>query len=296
MTRGMATGLGFAAILSWALLAYLTDATGAVPPFQLTAMSFALGGVAGMATWPLRPQGLRALRQPVKVWALGIGGLFGYHFLYFTALRNAPTVDASLIAYLWPLLIVILSALAPGERLRAHHVAGALMGFAGAVLIVTRGQAVAMNPDYAFGYAIALLAAFVWSSYSVLSRRFATVPTDVVTGFCLVTAALATGAHLALEQTVWPEGPGQWLAVLGLGLGPVGLAFFAWDAGVKHGDIQVLGAASYSAPLLSTLLLIALGASAFTWVIGLACALITAGAVIAAKDMILRRRRVAGQA
>lgn len=290
MSRSTATGIGFIAILLWALLAYFTAASGQVPPFQLTAMSFAIGGLAGVLTWVVRPQGIRALRQPVKVWALGVGGLFGYHFLYFTALRNAPTVDASLIAYLWPLLIVVLSALAPGERLRVHHVLGALMGFAGAALIVTRGQGFGLNPDYVFGYAIALLAAFVWASYSVLSRRFAQVPTDVVTGFCLVTALLATGAHLALETTVWPQGTGQWLAVLCLGLGPVGLAFFVWDIGVKRGDIQVLGAASYCAPLLSTLLLVALGTSPFSWVVGVACVLITAGAAVAAKDMILRRR------
>jgi drug/metabolite transporter (DMT)-like permease len=290
MTRTTATGVGFIAILLWALLAYFTAESGQVPPFQLTAMSFGIGGFAGMLTWIVRPQGIAALRQPAKVWALGIVGLFGYHFLYFTALRNAPTVDASLICYLWPLLIVLMSALGPGERLGLHHVAGALMGFAGAVLIVTRGQGIALNPDYAFGYGIAFLAAFFWSSYSVLSRRFREVPTDVVTGFCLVTALLATIAHLILEETIWPQGMGQWLAVVGLGIGPVGLAFFVWDIGVKHGDIQVLGAASYSAPLLSTLLLVALGASPFTWVIASACLLITLGATVAAKDMILRRK------
>jgi len=290
MSRNLATGVGFIAILLWALLAYFTAESGAVPPFQLTAMSFAIGGLAGMAIWIVRPRGIAALRQPWKVWAVGIVGLFGYHFLYFTALRNAPTVDASLICYLWPLLIVLLSALGPEDRLGLHHVTGALMGFAGAALIVTRGQGIALDPDYAFGYGIAFLAAFFWSSYSVLSRRFREVPTDVVTGFCLATAVLATGAHLALEETVWPQGLGQWLAVAGLGIGPVGLAFYVWDIGVKHGDIQVLGAASYSAPLLSTLLLIALGVSPFTWVIGVACLLITLGAGVAAKDMILRRR------
>jgi drug/metabolite transporter (DMT)-like permease len=290
MTRTTATGVGFIAILLWALLAYFTAESGQVPPFQLTAMSFGIGGLAGALTWIVRPQGIAVLRQPAKVWALGIVGLFGYHFLYFTALRNAPTVDASLICYLWPLLIVLMSALGPGERLGLHHVAGALMGFAGAVMIVTRGQGIALNPDYAFGYGIAFLAAFFWSSYSVLSRRFREVPTDVVTGFCLVTALLATIAHLMLEETIWPQGMGQWLAVVGLGIGPVGLAFFVWDIGVKHGDIQVLGAASYSAPLLSTLLLVALGASPFTWVIAIACLLITLGATVAAKDMILRRK------
>jgi len=289
MPRTTATAIGFIAVLLWALLALFTAASGTVPPLQLTAMSFAIAGLAGALSWPFRPHAIRALRQGWRVWALGIGGLFGYHFLYFSALRAAPAIDASLIAYLWPLLIVLMSALAPGERLGAHHVIGAILGFSGAVLIVTGGRMVVPDAAYLPGYGLALLAAIVWSSYSVLSRRFSAVSTDVVTGFCLVTAVLAALAHLALEETVWPRGTGQWLAVLGLGLGPVGLAFFAWDIGVKRGDIQVLGAASYGAPLLSTFVLIAFGIAAFTWTIGLASLLITAGAVLAAKDMLLRR-------
>ena len=131
MSRGPATLVGFVAILLWALLAAFTAASGAVPPFQLMAMSFAIGGLAGAASWAWRPHGIAALRHGWPVWAVGVGGLFGYHFLYFSALRAAPAIEASLIAYLWPLLIVLLSALAPGERLRAHHVIGALMGLAG---------------------------------------------------------------------------------------------------------------------------------------------------------------------
>jgi drug/metabolite transporter (DMT)-like permease len=289
MPRTTATAIGFIAVLLWALLAFLTAASGTVPPLQLTAMSFAIGGLAGALRWPFRPHAMQALRQGWRVWALGVGGLFGYHFLYFSALRAAPAIDASLIAYLWPLLIVLMSALAPGERLGAHHVIGAMLGLAGAILIVTGGRMVVPDAAYLPGYGLALAAALVWSSYSVLSRRFSAVSTDVVTGFCLVTAVLALLAHLALEETVWPQGPGQWLAVLGLGLGPVGLAFYAWDIGVKRGDIQVLGAASYAAPLLSTLVLITLGMGVFSWAIGVASLLITAGAVLAAKDMLFRR-------
>jgi drug/metabolite transporter (DMT)-like permease len=47
--------------------------------------------------------------------------------------------------------------------------------------------------------------------------------------------------------------------VLALGIGPVGAAFFTWDIGMKRGDIQLLGVASYAAPLLSTLALVAAG-------------------------------------
>lgn len=133
-----------------------------------------------------------------------------------------------------------------------------------------------------------LTSCLFWSSYSVLSRRLGAVPTEVVAGFCLMTALLSGFCHLALEETVWPATGLQWGSVLGLAAFPVGLAFFTWDIGVKRGDIQVLGAAAYSAPLLSTLLLIAFGFGDLTVSVGIACLAITFGAVIAAKDMIFR--------
>ncbi|MVA96125.1 EamA family transporter [Nitratireductor sp. CAU 1489] len=286
---GRATLIGFSAVVMWALLALFTDASGRVPPFQLAAMAFAIGAALGFVA---RGAGLSpAQRAPIPplAWVVGIGGLFGYHFFYFTALRNAPAVEASLIAYLWPLLIVLGSALMPGERLGWHHVVGALMGLAGTVLIVAKGGGLGFDARYGFGYAMAALCALTWSSYSLLSRRFPAVPTSVVTWFCLAAAGLSLVCHLALERTVWPEGVGQWLAVAGLGLMPVGGAFYAWDHGVKRGNIQVLGAASYAAPLLSTLVLITFGFAEPTWRIVAACLLITAGAALAAKNLLSRR-------
>ena len=220
------------------------------------------------------------LNLPKSVWALGIFGLFGYHFFYFIALKNAPAIEASLIAYLWPLLIVLFSAWLPDERLSWFHVVGAIAGFAGAGLLVTKGQALTLSTQYSLGYGAALVCALTWSSYSVLSRRWGTIPTHAVGGFCIVTAVLAWGCHFAFEQTSLPVGQ-EWLAILGLGLGPVGLAFYTWDYGVKHGDIKVLGALSYAAPLLSTLLLIACGLADASWRVVAACLLIVGGAVLA---------------
>ncbi len=276
----------------WALLALFTAVSGDVPPFQLSAMTFALGGMIGLVVSTMRGT-LPALKRaiPVKAWLIGVGGLFGYHFLYFTALRHAPAVEASLIAYLWPMLIVTGSAMMPGERLGWHHLAGVACGFAGTVLIVTDGSGLSLKTEYAYGYAIALAAAFTWSGYSLLSRRFASVPTDVVAIYCMATAILSLIAHLALETTVWPQGTTEWLAVAGLGALPVGAAFYVWDHGVKHGDIQVLGASSYAAPLISTIILVAAGQANAGWSIALACLLITGGAAIAAKDMLVVRRR-----
>lgn len=284
-----ATLIGFSAVVMWALLALLTARSGAVPPFQLSALTFTIGTAVGLAMRVIAPPARHDPIPPV-VWLIGIGGLFGYHFFYFTALRNAPAVEASLIAYLWPLLIVVGSALLPGEKLRWHHLAGAALGLAGAFLIVTRGGTLSFDAQYAFGYAMAGVCAVTWAAYSLLSRRFPAVPTSVVTWFCAATALLSLLCHLALEDTVWPETTGQWLAIVGLGLMPVGAAFYSWDHGVKHGNIQVLGAASYAAPLLSTLVLIAAGAATATTSVLVACLLITAGAVLAARTMLFGRK------
>ncbi|MBT6984828.1 MAG: EamA family transporter, partial [Rhodospirillaceae bacterium] len=281
-TRRRATSIGFVAVLMWALLALFTAATGAVPPFQLAAMTFAIAFGLALAKWLVRDENIKAhLRQRPLVWAVGVGGLFGYHFFYFVALRNAPAVEASLIAYLWPLLIVVLSALLPGERLRWWHLAGALAGLIGAALLIIGEQDLSMGITLASGHFAAMACAFIWSGYSLMSRRLGDVPTDAVGGFCGATALLATLAHLVFEDTVWPADIVQWLAVAGLGLGPVGLAFFCWDYGVKRGHIQALGASSYAAPLLSTLILILFGFAPLTWAIALACLLITGGAILA---------------
>ena len=290
-----ATLIGFSAILMWSLLAFLTASSGEVPPFQLAAMCFSIAAAIGLIPLAAKPSRFRNLRQPLGVWCLGVGGLFGYHFFYFTALRNAPAVEASLIGYLWPLLIVIGSALFAGERFGWHHITGALAGLGGTVLIVSKNS-LSFNDSFALGYGAALLSAFTWSAYSLLSRRFGAVPTDVVTGFCAITAIFALICHLVLEQTVWPQGTGQWLAVSGLGLFPVGAAFYAWDFGVKHGDILALGAASYAAPVLSTLILIASGVDQGNWRVAIACVLVTGGAVLAAKNLLFAAPRQGRQA
>lgn len=286
-----ATLIGFAAILLWSLLALLSAASGKTPPLMMNALTFSIGALTGViwmrlkGAWPKLPKG-----QGAAV-ALGTAGLFLYHFLYFTAIRNAPAVEASLIAYLWPLLIVVGSALLPGESLKAHHVFGALIGLGGAALIlIARGGGLSGGGSI-LGYGAAFGCAFTWAAYSLLARRFADVPTEAVIFYCAGTAVLSGLLHPFLEQTVWPEGAMQWLAVLLLGAGPVGLAFYVWDIGCKAGDIQVLGASSYAAPLLSTLILILAGMTEPTPSVLGACLLITLGAAVAAKDMILRRTR-----
>jgi drug/metabolite transporter (DMT)-like permease len=285
MTPRTATLIGLTAILMWSLLAVLTVATGKIPAFQLAAMTFAIGAAVAFASFLWRPAAYNALKQPLVAWAVGVGGLFGYHALYFLALRFAPPAEAGLLNYLWPLLIVLFSSLLPGERLAPHHVIGALLGLAGTVLLFAGNSSGGFARGQVPGLMAAFVAAFVWAAYSVMSRKLKSVPTDAVAGFCLATALLATAVHETMEVTIWPDTPAQWLAVIALGVGPVGAAFYAWDIGMKRGDIRVLGAASYATPLLSTAFLMVAGFAKPSASIAIAAVLIAGGGLIAAKDM-----------
>ena len=282
MTRGRATLIGFSAVLMWGLLALLTIGSAPVPPLQMNAICFGIGGAIGLL-WTGMGRGFGVLRAvPRRVYGFGTLGLFGANFLYFTALRLAPMAETGLIGYLWPLLIVLFSGLLPGEKLGPLHILGALLAFAGAAVIVLQGGA-SLRVGALPGFAVAFAFALAWAGYSVGSRLFGQQPTEAVTVYFLIGAVLSVFAHLALETTAWPNGAFGWISVIGLGIGPVGASFFAWDIGMKHGDIQLLGVASYAAPLLSTLALIVGGKAEASPGLILAALMITGGAVLAAR-------------
>jgi drug/metabolite transporter (DMT)-like permease len=290
MNARAATGIGLIAVLLWSALATLTVLAKGIPPLQLEAMSFTIGALIGVGWLCVNPGARRELRQLTWPAALlGVGGLLGYHFFYFVSLGNAPPLQANLVNNLWPLLIVLFSALLPGRQNRLHwnHIAGALLALIGAVLAITQGRLDgAAFSGAALGYAAALAGALTWSSYSVLTRLFAQVPSSAVTIYCAATAAGAALGHAVAEETVWTLSAVQWMSVVLLGLGPVGFAFYVWDYGCKHGDLRVLGAAAYFAPLFSSAMLMAFGLAEATAAIWIAASLITLGALLAAKNLI----------
>lgn len=273
MTRERrATGLALGAIALWGSLATLATRLAHVPPLALVGVALTVGGLAG-----LRREGLRAARPAVLL--LGLYGLLAYHLCVFLALRLAPPVEANLVNYLWPLLLVVLSpVLVPGASLRARHLLGALAGFAGAALLVTGGR-LALPAEGLAGYALAALGAFIWATYSLLTKRLGRVPTATVAVSCLVSGAVALGGHLALEPRWWPAA-GDLPALLAVGLGPMGAAFYLWDRALKDGDPRTIGTLAYLTPLLSTLLLAATGAGRVTPLALGAGALVVGGALL----------------
>ena len=276
-----ATAVGVIAIFLWSCLALLTTLTEGIPPFELLTLSFGVAFIATLIILGRRGlSGFSSWRQPWPVWATGFVGIFVYHALYFFALKSAPAAEASLINYLWPLLLVLLSAFAAGEKLHKRQVLGALLGLAGTAFIMQQRDTHSSAVMPVAGYLAALGCALIWAGYSVFNRRFKEVPSSIIGGICGMSAVGGLICHLAFETTVWPDFR-QWTAIVILGLGPAGLAFFAWDHATKHGSLATLGALSYLAPLISTVLLIVVGRSHASPILMIPALLIIAGAVIA---------------
>jgi drug/metabolite transporter (DMT)-like permease len=260
------------AIALWASLASLGVALRHVPPFLLTGLALVIGSVP---SWPLA----RRWKVPPRTLALGVYGLFAYHFLLFIALRLAPPVQANLVNYLWPLLIVVLApVILPGMHLKAAHVLAALAGFAGAAIAILGGASSA-SAAWSWGYLPALGSAFIWATYSLGTRRVASFPTAAIGLFGLVSGLLSLACHAWLEPAT-SLSPRDWLFIALMGLGPLGAAFFLWDKALKNGDARHIGILSYLTPLLSTALLVAVTGRALTPAIALAAVLIIGAAVL----------------
>lgn len=220
---------------------------------------------------------------------MGIFGLFGYHIFFFVALKLAPAVEVNLINYMWPLLIVVFSAFLPGEKLRWYHLAGTGLGLIGIVVLIAGKGTLSFDPAFIAGYLSAFGCAVTWAVYSVLSRRFASVPTDSLGAFYVACAVLSWVLHFIFEKSYLPQAAMEWIAVAAIGLGPVGLAFMFWDHGMKRGDVRLLGILSFATPLLSTLLLLLVSQGELSWPLAAATALIACGGIVGAG--VLSRRK-----
>ncbi len=281
MTAANLYALG--AIALWASLAALGVSLAHVPPFLLTGLGLLMGSLIAL---PLSRFDWRQWRVPAGTLVLGIYGLFGFHFLLFIALRHAPPVQANLVNYLWPLGIVVMAPLfLPGMRLAPRHVVAALVGFAGAALAILGAAQGAQGAQggWAWGYLPALGSAFIWASYSLLTKRVAAFPTAAIGSFAAVSGALSLLCHALLEPSVALSISDLALIAV-LGLGPLGGAFFLWDAALKRGDARQIGVLSFLTPLLSTLTLLALRGEPPSASVVVAAVMIVGAAVVATRE------------
>jgi drug/metabolite transporter (DMT)-like permease len=264
------------AIALWATLASLGISLQHVPPFLLTGLALVIGSVPA---WPL----VRQWKVPLSTLALGVYGLFGFHFLLFIALRHAPPVEANLVNYLWPLLIVVLAPVVlPGMRLRAVQAMAAVIGFAGAAIAIL-GGGTSTGGGWAWGYVPALGSAFIWATYSLMTRRVSPFPTAAIGLFGLVSGVLSLLCHGLLEPATSLQAT-DWGLIAVMGLGPLGAAFFLWDRALKLGDPRQIGILSYITPLASTVLLVLVSGRPLSWSIAAAALLIIGAAVLGTRS------------
>jgi len=272
--------LALGAIALWASLAALGVALSHVPPFLLTGLALLVGSVIAL---PLSRFDFRQWRVPPYTLVIGVYGLFGFHFLLFIALRHAPPVQANLVNYLWPLGIVVMAPLfLPGMSLTVRHVLAALLGFAGAALAILGAGGGSADAVWAWGYIPALGSAFIWASYSLLTKRVRSFPTAAIGSFALVSGLLSLLCHAWLEPAT-ALSTQDWGLIALMGLGPLGGAFFLWDAALKRGDARQIGVLSFLTPLLSTLTLLWVRGETPSLSVAMAAVMIIGAAVMATR-------------
>ncbi len=265
------------AIFLWASLASLATLLSNVPPFLLTGIGLIIGALVSL---PSLRSGITPWKIPLKTLLIGVYGLFGYHFMLFLALQTAPAVEANLVNYLWPLLIVLLSPIfTKSLSLNFRFVLAALSGFAGAVLAITSGGSGFGFSSIEVGYFFALAAAVIWATYSLATTKVPRFPTPAIGLFALVSGVLAIGAHFLFEPAA-SISTADWLLLLVLGVGPLGGAFYLWDAALKIGDPRRIGLLAFLTPLLSTALLVVVSGNSLSWQLLVATGLIVGGALL----------------
>ncbi len=269
--------LAIGAIALWASLATLATLLVHVPPLLLTGIGLIIGSLISL---PLSGFKISAWKIPFKTLLVGVYGLFGYHLMLFIALQSAPAVEANLVNYLWPLLIVVLSPLfTKSLRLGVRHVLAASAGFLGAALAITSSGQFSGSVGFELGYLFALAAALIWATYSLLTTKLPAFPTSAIGLFGLVSGVLAIVAHFVLEEPAVITTT-DWLLLIVLGLGPLGGAFYFWDAALKIGDPRRIGLLAFLTPLLSTTMLLIVSGRELSIQLLLATALIVGGAVL----------------
>jgi drug/metabolite transporter (DMT)-like permease len=277
--------LAITTICLWGFQAAIVNRLSHLPPLFLIGVSLTL---CGLFTIPW----IKTWKVPLKTFLIGVGSLFGYHFLLFTSYQYADVVEANIINYLWPLFIVVFSPLyLKNSSLRAYHIVGAVLGMVGVWLIITNGKLVIFGSNY-FGYILAFLAALVWSNYSLITKRLPTFADTAVCGFCFFAGLIACAVYSSeanIVRSIINLTIKDWGYLLILAIGPMTIGLFTWSAALKRGDARIIGALSYLTPMLSTLFLVILNKNKLTWISFGAMCLIVLGAIIGSRDLFTRK-------
>ena len=274
--HGFGTLSGLTAVLFWSMTAPVVALAGPIDPFLFVGLEHLIGLGLFVAKWSLaRENPIPELRQ-VPVWFLlaGLAGLPLHELTWVAALQQAPPLEATLIIYLWPLLVVVFTTVALGERLRWHHLAGGVLGLGGiAVMLMGRGlsfEGFVLLP----GHFLAIVCALSWSLFAALSARQDHLSANPLAVIFAVSAAFNLGLWMARGAATPPIGSIE--IVCGGGLFIMS-AYIFWDYGMKHGNAPLIGVVSFLTPVLAAFHLVLLGQARLTEHLLAALILVLAG-------------------
>lgn len=237
--------LGLLTIFCWGSLATFGNLLIHLPPFYILGVTFLFGAIPSFFKF-------REMFAGWRVFIWGVLGYFGYHFFLFYSFRFAPAVEANLINYMWPVIMVLLTPVFfKGTPLKWYHIVGAVLAVTGCVFLVF-GHGGELDVANLKGYLLAFGAALSWPLYSLGKKRMPPTSVWAIGGFCLGASILSFLTHIWLEPRVVLQFHDAWKLFL-MGVGPFGVAFYCWDLALSRGDARVMGALSYLTPVLSTL-------------------------------------------
>lgn len=274
-----ATLIGYGALLMWSCYALMVTVLKSVPTFEILSVVF-LGGFAVIACRLTKRGEWYKIKQPWLVWVVGIGGIVGNDFTNIAALKAAPPIQVELINYLWPMLVVVLTSLLPGERFTTKHFISGIVGLMGVYVLVTHNQGLAgFNWSYLQGYILALSGSLIWATYCIISRYHQKTPMEMLGMYFGVGAVLSLICHFSYEATVIPR-LGQWGILLAMVVTTSGLAYYCWDYSCKKGNVKLLSILTYGNPVLSAILLIIFTSAQYSHYLAIAASLVVLASVI----------------
>lgn len=277
------TTLGCGALAVWSAYAWtVSEILFSLPVFQTLFLMFGISFLV-MSIRLTLTKSWYLVKQPLFIWILGIIGVCGSDVAYITAVKYAPPAHVDFIDYLWPFLVIVFSGFIPKEKFTLQHVIGGSLGFLGVFLLLTNGNGfLGLQEGYLMGYLFALLAAVIWSLYTIMNRVYQKTPTEMVGMYCGIGSLISLVLHYRYESWVVPSASEACLVGL-LGLSS-GAAYFLWSYGTQKGNMKLLGVLAYFTPVISMGLLVLSGKEPLSYALIFACTLVIVGVVIGSVD------------
>ncbi|WP_407331834.1 DMT family transporter [Enterovibrio sp. 27052020O] len=237
MNDRLAIGYGLAAVLLWSTVATAFKITLTyMDPIQMLAAASVVSAIslAAVAGWQgtLNQLASTFSRRPLYYVMLGLINPFIYYLVLFKAYDLLPASLAQPLNYSWAITLTLMAAIFLGQKIRKQDWIAAAFGYAGVVVIATKGNLLDLNFDSPLGVGLALLSTLLWAGYWILNAKNQADPViGLLLGFLL---SLPFSIGLSLYSSDWNGIPWQgWLAVSYVGLFEMGITFVLWLKAMK---------------------------------------------------------------